>query len=118
MVLLVGDDFMGLAIDGNEVHGIAIAGNAFTHPSKENLIGKKISGLMHASALSIRYENQNVLFMKLIYLGPENTGTIIAEWNYQCSSPLVAVKRDSGNIATNNGNSICWFNLKDLTIED
>lgn len=29
MVLLVGDDFMGLAIDGNVVHGIARGGQAF-----------------------------------------------------------------------------------------
>lgn len=114
---------MGLAIDGNEVHGIAAAGNAFTPASKENLIGKKVSGLIHAGAAILSYTSTAFTWLETIYRGSSgvagygDTGTIIAEFNYQPFSPYVAVKCDSGNIASD-GINICWFSLGDLTVED
>ena len=114
---------MGLAIDGNEVHGIAAAGNAFTPASKESLIGKKVSGLLNASAAVFSYTSATFTWMETLYQGRSgvagygDTGTIIAEFNYQPFPPYVAVKCDSGNIASDSSN-VCWFDLKDLTIED
>lgn len=108
---------MGLAIDGNVVHGIAVAGNAFTPASKKSLIGKKVSGLIHATARTVVYTNGAFDFSNLFYSSSKDTGTIVAEWNFQYPSPLVAVKYDSGYIA-NDGNNICWFDVKDLTVED
>ncbi len=114
---------MGLAIDGNVVHGIAIAGNAFAPASKESLIGKKVSGLLNAQATVLSYTSTSFTWMETIYQGRSgvagygDTGTIIAEFNYQPFSPHVAVKCDSGNIASDSSN-ICWFSLEDLTVED
>ena len=114
---------MGLAIDGNVVHGIAIAGNAFTPASKESLIGKKVSGLIHADAAIPSYTSTTFTWSETIYQGSSgvagygDTGTIIAEFNYQPFSPRVAVKCDSGNLASDSSN-VCWFSLGDLTVED
>ena len=125
---------MGLAIDGNEVHGIAIAGNAFTPASKESLIGKKVTGIQinsdslvdnwyEAGASYGSNDDYSINTNGSIDHNYTSTGTIFGAMQYE-GDTYVAVNNASGHpLACDSSRGYCsthlvWISIKELNIVD
>lgn len=117
----------GLAIDGNIVHGLAIKGQAFIPKSsvEESSIGKTVSGLTRLNGTSAYFPykfSDGIDWHYTSFSTDCDTGTVIGEAKLKSTSiPYVAIRLDSGDIATGSdvsGNTtMLWFDTRNITVK-
>lgn len=124
---------MGLAIDGNVVHGIAKGGQAFTPASKESLIGKTVTGIQsspndalvdncYEAGTSYESNNDYSILSGSIDHNYASTGTIFGAMQYK-GDTYVAINNASGHplacdSARSGSTHLVWISIKELNIVD
>lgn len=125
----------GLAINGDEVHGLAVAGKAFVSDGNQSLIGKKVTGIKRSpddALVDNWYEAGTSYGSNDDYSINENghidhnyasTGTIFGAMQYE-GDTYVAVNNASGHplacdSSRGDGSThLVWISIKELNIVD
>ena len=123
---------MGLAIDGNVVHGIAKGGQAFVPSGNQSLIGKKVTGIQinsdslvdnwYEAGTSYESNNDYSILSGSIDYNYASTGTIFGAMQYK-GETYVAVNNASGHplaceSARSGSTHLVWISIKELNIVD